>query len=183
MPNIVIAFSGPNDGRAIKSLLTRNGYDVLAVCTSGAQAISMLDGLNDGLVICGYKMTDMLYSELRGNLSDTFEMIVIASAERIMDIAGSGIVGLETPLKVRDMMNTTEMLLESLAIKRRKRRREIKQRNPEEKAIIQQAKEVLMEKNNLTENEAHRYIQKTSMDSGNNMVETARMILSIMYRE
>ena len=32
----------------------------------------------------------------------------------------------------------------------------------------------------LTEEEAHRYIQKCSMDSGTNMVETAQMVLSIM---
>ena len=36
------------------------------------------------------------------------------------------------------------------------------------------------EKNNLTEYEAHRYIQKTSMDSGTNMVETAEMVIRIM---
>ena len=34
-----------------------------------------------------------------------------------------------------------------------------------------------MERNRLTEEEAHRYIQKCSMDSGNHMAETAEMIL------
>ena len=38
----------------------------------------------------------------------------------------------------------------------------------------------MMERNNMTETEAHRYIQKCSMDSGTNMVETAHMILDIM---
>ena len=38
----------------------------------------------------------------------------------------------------------------------------------------------MMERNNMTEQEAHRYIQKCSMDSGTNMVETAYMILEIM---
>ena len=37
-----------------------------------------------------------------------------------------------------------------------------------------------MARNNMTEEEAHRYIQKCSMDSGTNMVETAQMVLSIM---
>lgn len=30
-----------------------------------------------------------------------------------------------------------------------------------------------MERNNMSEGEAHRYLQKNSMDSGTNMVETA----------
>ncbi|MFR2620283.1 MAG: ANTAR domain-containing protein [Clostridia bacterium] len=37
-----------------------------------------------------------------------------------------------------------------------------------------------MARNNMTEEEAHRYLQKSSMDSGTNMVETAEMVLSIM---
>ena len=32
----------------------------------------------------------------------------------------------------------------------------------------------------MTEEEAHRYLQKCSMDSGTNMLETAQMVLTIM---
>ena len=45
---------------------------------------------------------------------------------------------------------------------------------------IRKAKELLMTRNNMSEEEAHRYLQKSSMDSGANMVETAEMVLSIM---
>ena len=51
---------------------------------------------------------------------------------------------------------------------------------PELLEVIRKAKEVLMERSYMTEAEAHRYIQKCSMDSGNNMAETARMVLEIM---
>ena len=46
--------------------------------------------------------------------------------------------------------------------------------------MIAEAKALLMERNNMTEEEAHRYLQKNSMDSGTNIVETAEMVLSIM---
>ena len=39
-----------------------------------------------------------------------------------------------------------------------------------------------MERNHMTEEEAHRYLQKTSMDSGTNLVETAQMLLTLMDR-
>ena len=32
----------------------------------------------------------------------------------------------------------------------------------------------------MTEEEAHRYIQRSSMDTGTNMVETAQMVLTMM---
>lgn len=40
-----------------------------------------------------------------------------------------------------------------------------------------------MERNNMTENEAHRYIQKISMDSATNMAETAQMIIELNGKE
>ena len=61
-----------------------------------------------------------------------------------------------------------------------KRRAELKNRNPEQQARVKEAKSLLMERNNMTEEEAHRYLQKCSMESGVNMVETAQMVLSIM---
>ena len=39
---------------------------------------------------------------------------------------------------------------------------------------------MLMNRNNMTEEEAHRYLQKTSMDNATGMVETARMVLRLM---
>ena len=42
--------------------------------------------------------------------------------------------------------------------------------------IMNDAKAVLMERNGFSEEEAHRYIQKRSMDNGTNMVETAYMV-------
>ena len=44
---------------------------------------------------------------------------------------------------------------------------------------MQEAKELLMARNHMSEEEAHRYLQKCSMDSGTNMVETALMILAL----
>ena len=42
---------------------------------------------------------------------------------------------------------------------------------------------VLYNPEKMTEEEAYRHIQKCSMDSGTNMVETAQMLLMLMYDE
>ena len=63
---------------------------------------------------------------------------------------------------------------------RKKRKAVPKERSQEEKQLIQQAKELLMIRNNMTEEEAHRYMQKTSMDSGTGLTDTAQMILSML---
>lgn len=84
------------------------------------------------------------------------------------------------PIKVYDLMNTVEMMTRSMVQRRRKRRQEQKERSPGQQMLIKKAKELLMERNNMSEGEAHRYLQKCSMDSGTNLVETAEMVLSIM---
>ena len=36
-----------------------------------------------------------------------------------------------------------------------------------------------MSRNHMDENEAHRYLQKCSMENGSNLVETAQMVISL----
>ena len=55
-----------------------------------------------------------------------------------------------------------------------------KLRSKEDQQLIAKAKAVLMERNGFTEEEAHRYIQKRSMDNGTGLVEVSQMILSLM---
>ena len=52
-------------------------------------------------------------------------------------------------------------------------------RSEEDDKIIDSAKLYLMEKYRMTEQQAHRFIQKRSMDTGSRFVDTARQILHI----
>ena len=69
MANIIVAFSKPEDGKSIKGILVRSGYDVAAVCMSGSQALSAAEDLSGGILVCGYRFEDMMYDELRQCLS------------------------------------------------------------------------------------------------------------------
>lgn len=180
MVNIIVAFPKTEDATNIKNLLVRSGYSVTAVCTSGAKVLSVANEYNAGIIICGYKFVDMLYSEIKANLPEYFEMILLASQSKLSDAIGTGVVSVAMPIKVNDLKNTIDMLAESITRRRKKLKEQPKKRNPKEQQIIDIAKKILIEKNNLTEYEAHRYIQKTSMDTGTNMVETAEMIIRIM---
>ena len=142
MTNIIVAFSKPEDGKNIKSILVRNGFQVVAVCTSGGQVLSAADCLNGGIVVSGYRFEDMMYDELRQCLPGEFDMLLISSPARWSGQSPDRVICLPMPLKVH---------------------------------------ELLMERNNMTESEAHRYIQKCSMDSGSNLVETAQMVISLIH--
>ena len=50
-------------------------------------------------------------------------------------------------------------------------------RGAEEKRIIDQAKALLMNRNNMSEEEAHRFLQKKSMDTGSRLIDMAASVL------
>ena len=182
MSGIIVVFPKNEDAKAIKNLLIHNGYDNVSCCTTGAKAITKADVFGEGIIISGYRLSDMSYAEIFHNLEGRYEMLLIASREKLLE-TGTGVAMLEMPIKVRDFLNSVEMMSNNLYERSRRKRRKPGQRTREEQTVIDQAKEVLMIKNNLSENEAHRYIQKSAMDSGRTMVETAESILEIMYKE
>lgn len=180
MINIIVVLPKPENGKSIRNLLMQNGFRVSGVCTTGSQALSRLDELNDGLVICGYRMSDMMYGELHACLPKGFEMLLLASREVLQECEGNGIMCLAMPFKVFDLINTVDMMCQAIERRKRKARQRPRERSGEEVALVAEAKELLMNRNHMSEEEAHRYLQKCSMDSGTNLVETAQMVLAMM---
>ena len=180
MNNIVIAFPKMEIASSIKKILAQSGYPVTSVCTTGAQALQSLNGLENGILICGFRFTDMMYNELYEYMPSDFQMLLIASASAVMEREVDNLVCLSTPLKVHQLLQTLEMMDYTITRKRKKMRAQPKERSEGDRQIVANAKSVLMDRNKMTEEEAHRYIQKRSMDNGTGLVETAQMILSLM---
>jgi len=180
MMSIVIVFSKIENGKHIKELLTHNGFEVAAVHTTAAAALKEIYDLESGLIISGVRLPDMFYRELRECLPTAFDLLLIGSAGVIQEQEGEGIVALTTPLKVYELLQTVRMMLSRHQLRSRKRSKKPKLRSEKEQKIIDDAKQLLMERNHMTEEEAHRYIQKSSMNSGANLVEAAQMIITLV---
>lgn len=180
MTNIVVAFSKPGDAKNIKSILMRNGFQVVAVCTSGSQVLNSLEDLHGGIVVSGYHFEDMIYQEIQECMPKGFDMLLVASPSRFGGVMPQDMVCLPMPLKVHDLVGTLEMMCQRQLRRKRQMRQEPAARSQRENQVIAKAKELLMERNNMSETEAHRYIQKCSMDNGTNMVETAQMVISLI---
>ena len=162
--NIVIAFPKQEVAQNVKKILSQSGYSVQAVCTTGAQALNSINNLESGILICGCRFIDMMYTEIYEYLPPEFQMLLIASASSIQE---------------REISNV-EMMEGEIRRRRKRMRQRPKVRSGEDQKVIQKAKELLMERNGFSEEEAHRYIQKRSMDNGTELVEVSQMILSLM---
>lgn len=180
MTTLIVAFPKQDETKAVCNMLIRRGYDVAAPCITGAQVINLADTLSSGIIICGYKLADnMLYSELNECKPKSFELLLVTSKQRWEECRDNDIVCESMPIKADALVSTIEMMLATQYRRRRARKEAPKARSREELKIIDDAKHLIMEKNNMSEPEAFRYIQKCSMDSGNTMVESSRMVISI----
>ena len=179
MFSIIVGFPKYEDASSIKNVLIRHGHLVGEPCTTGAQIISMANNYDAGIVICGFRFADMHYSELNNYLPKGFEMLLVASPDKLEYAQDNNIVCLQLPIKTQDLMSTIQMMTYQYRRRKKVEKERPKERTEEEKAVIYKAKLLLMDRNNMTEEEAHRYIQKTSMDSGTNLVEMAEMVLKM----
>lgn len=178
--NIIVLFPKMEDAGNVRSLLVRHGFQVAAVCTTGAQALAQANILGDGILVCGYKYPDMIYAELKDALPIHFEMLLVATQRVLSECGDPDLMCVAMPIKGRDLLNTLALMAEQIARRRKRQRKKPGVRTEEEKKVLWEAKRLLMERNHMSEEEAHRYIQKCSMDSGTNLIETAQMVLSIM---
>ena len=180
MNNVIVAFPKAEVAKNIKKILAQSGYSVTAVCTTGAQTLASINGLESGIIICGYRFVDMMYSEIYSYLPRGFQMLLIASASSVMSKDVNNLVCLSMPFKVHELLQTVEMMDYSVTRYKKKQRQKPKQRTEADREVMEQAKRLLMARNGLSEEEAHRYIQKRSMDNGTGLVEISQMIVSLM---
>lgn len=179
--SVIVVLPKIDDAKNIKNLLVRNGIAVSGAYTTGAQAIAQADSLDGGIILCGYKLADMLYSQLYEDIPIGFEMLLMASLQYISGgMVREGIMCISMPVKVHELVSTVDAMLLEIERKRRKLRSRPRERSAGDMDVIKRAKELLIEQNHMSEEQAYRYIQKCSMDSGTNMVETAQMVLAMM---
>ena len=173
MVNVIVLFPKQEIARSIRNLLVRSGFEVTAVCATGAQVVQRME---EGLVVCGYKCSDMIYSELREYLSGEVKMLLIASRQYLDDCVYPNVIGLSMPLKGYELVEKTREIVTEISEKQRRRKQRPKQRTREEVRLLDEVKELLMQNNQITESEAHAYIQQRSMNSGVGLIEMAKMI-------
>lgn len=78
MAGIIVVFPKIEDSKAIRNLLVHNGYDNVFHCNTGAKAITLADSLGEGVIISGFRMPDMPYTDILDYVEGRFEMLLVA---------------------------------------------------------------------------------------------------------
>ena len=177
MDRIVTAFAHEEAQRRILRLLDSGGYPVSGCFFSGADVIRAVRKLEGAAVICGFRLRDMTAAELAEDLGPDTAVLVIASAANLDLCQGENLYKLSVPASRADLFASVETLL-----RRDRNRRQTPARQEQARKLICRAKELLMDVNRMSEAEAHRFLQKRSMDTGLRMEQTARLIIETYTR-
>ena len=183
MGSIIIALPRPADVEKIREILIRHGFRNVYTAGSVSAVLQETERLSHGIVISGIRLLDADYTELLDCLPEYFELLLLDSRQKVSARRQSGLVAVTMPVKANEFISTVHMMLENMDHRANKKKKVKPKRTEKEENYIRNAKYVLMERNHMTEEEAFRYIQKSSMDTGTNMAETAQMILTLIYNE
>lgn len=179
MSSIIVANSNQDYAKKISAVLSSSGLHIGGVCTAGSQIIDFArKHYHGGVVICSMKLRDMPTIHLPHMLGTNYDFLYLVSSQFAGMCESLEHTSLIIPINRMSLISTVNMFLNiqdstPLTIKKK-----LKSGNFDEKVLITQAKNLLSERNNLTEAQAHRFIQKKSMNTGKKMVETAMIILN-----
>ena len=188
MKNLIIALGDHAAAQKIRTILSSSGIPVAGVCTTAAQVILLARRLQgSGLVICQNRYSDHTADFIAEQLLPDYEFLMLTHGDIRTAYAGKGMYALQLPLMRTDLIDSVRMLLsagtkhESVPTPENRSpesgAKDKRVRPPEEMKLIEEAKSVLMARNHLSEEQAHRFLQKKSMDSGCRLTDTARAII------
>lgn len=173
MEKVVVAFGSERTCHRVRDILEAEGLAMCILCRSAAEVKRVVAKQNISTVICGFKLFDGSASGLYEDLPGNCTMLLVARQDQL-DLCGGEIFKLPAPASRGDLIGSVEMLLDPY----RTSRPAAPRRSGEEEEAIGAAKAVLMDRNGMSEEEAHRFLQKQSMDRCVRLTDMARMVLS-----
>jgi response regulator NasT len=179
MGNIIISMPKKEDALRIADIIVSRGMlPDIDIAVSGADVLRIAQDRDFGVIVCTAKLRDMSCSEIADYMPKYFGMIVLTK-DVDYEADYDRVVKLLMPFKHSDLCSTIEMMLSDNQRRIRREKGQGPRRSGEEQKILDKAKQILIEVNGMSEPEAFRYIQKSSMDNSRTLMESAQMIIAL----
>lgn len=178
MWKVIVAFENGANAVRIKEVLESSGDFSCVVCRSAAGVKRTARKLRVRTVVCGFKLADQSCEDMYHDLPEGCSMLMVAPQTRLELCETESVFKLQTPVRRGELLASVRMLAQFQRTAPRERGKPHVQRSEKELALVARAKAVLMDRHGMTEEQAHRFLQKQSMDAGAKLTDTAKLILS-----
>lgn len=174
MDTIIVAFEHEAMSQRFSALMEQERVARCLICRSGDQVRRLLDKQQTYCVVCSPRLTDGPAEWLYQDLPPTCALLLVGPQHVLDACSSDDVFKLATPIRREEAVSTVRLLIQ---FGHRVERLLHSRRSTLEQELVERAKNLLMERKGLSEEEAHRLIQKRSMDTGARLVQTARRIL------
>lgn len=166
----------------IKAVIPQDSFSPVRILSCAADARRTLLNTNVDIVIIHTPLNDEFGTKLAQDISKECAVAVIVKPELLEKAAYKlepyGIVTLPSTL-YKSVLYQTVMLLSSSVVKINRLKENSKQLREKlhEVRSVTKAKALLISERDMTEEQAHRYIEKTAMDCGQKKIDIAKSII------
>ncbi len=170
MTKFAVAFHDGLVAERIASLLRESGYEVIRTCSSADEVKRTFRMIQDGILIAGVRLRNRSLDEVAADLNEHVEILCLCRPDQFAQISSEKIFRQALPVS-RTVLIAWADMLEQLHYQRMPRRTE------SDREMIRSAKEIIMEQKQMDEIQAHRYLQRLSMNLGQPMSKVAERIV------
>lgn len=167
----------------LSEILPKDAYTVLSVCPTAGQIRRLVSERRVDLVVINAPLKDEFGTQLAQDLAERNLGVLLLSPADVFDqvccrVEASGVITLAKPTSRQNLY----MALRAVTALRAKllqmeQKAQALQRKVEDVRTVNHAKWLLMENDHMSEQDAHRYIEKQSMDMRLTRREVAESII------
>lgn len=175
METVIVAFEQEANSQRVKSMLEGEGVANCVTCRSGDQVRRILSRERVYCVVCGSRLSDGPVGWLTRDVPPSCSVLVVAPPRQLEELSDQEVYKLPAPVRREEVVLTVRLLI---LFGKRMERLDRRGRSRTEEDLVGRAKTVLMQRRGLSEEEAHRELQRRSMNAGVRMNQTARRVLA-----
>ena len=166
MSRIVIASPSEASRTQLSRLLASSGHSVFRLCASEGELRRTLTECEDGVVL----ISGMQPDDIAADFGSRFQFLLIGRPEALTACESPRVFKLAYPCPGGAVLGAVEMLSQLHYMR-------LPHRSGSERALVEDAKRLLMDQYEIDEPEAHRRMQQYAMRHGVKMTEYAAQLL------
>lgn len=168
MRDILVAYPSKDTALKLRSLLESEGFNVTYVCATAASVLSIAQDMDEGVIVCAENLRDMAAGNIAEHLPPDFDIVALTRGNT--ESFRSNLIYLPLPVDRQEFLSTVGVLCNSVS--------SFTRRKDGEDDAISKAKLILREVNGFSEVQAHKYLQRESMNKGKKIAELAQEIIN-----
>ena len=166
MARIVIASPSEASRTQLSRLLASSGHSIFRICASEGELRRTLTECEDGIVL----ISGMQPDDLSTDFGNCFQFLLIGRPETLNVCESPQVFKLTYPCSGSVVIGAVEMLTQFHSMR-------MPHRQGQDKALVEDAKRLLMDKYRIDEPEAHRRMQQYVMRHNMKMTDYAAQLL------